>query len=92
MTRKELTAIVAKRSYFTQQQVNDMLTALELTIKDGLATDGEVKLFQGMKFDRVEVQPRTARNPRNGEKIHVDGYTKTKCRITKFFDKDIYNG
>jgi len=82
-TRYDLCKEVAKDLNFREKDVKEVVDLFLDKIVDTLCDDKEKVSLQGFAtFEPVTMAPRTARNPRTGEKVQVGETTKIRCKYS----------
>ncbi|MBF0585031.1 MAG: HU family DNA-binding protein [Magnetococcales bacterium] len=71
MNKSELTAKVAETTGMTSAQAEQAINALVATVKETLASGGQVTLVGFGSFSVAERAARTGRNPRTGAAIQI---------------------
>jgi DNA-binding protein HU-beta len=85
MKKAEFIKEIARRTLLTQKDVAAVIEAAAGTIKDELASNGEI-VFPGIgKFKLVDVAARECRNPATGGVVMVPAHKMVKVKITKNF-------
>ena len=71
MTKKEMAQAIAEETNLTQIVVKEIMQQLFDGITDTLEKEGRIELRNFGVFEVKKRKPRTARNPRTGEKVMV---------------------
>ena len=71
MTKKDMAKAIAEEMGFTQTQAKEIVQKVFDGITATLLQDGRIELRNFGVFEVKKRQPRTARNPRTGEKVKV---------------------
>ncbi len=72
MNKADLVMDLSTRLNITQKQASKIVDAFVETVLDALKDEGRVCIMGFGSFRRRDRKPRIARNPKTGEKIHVD--------------------
>lgn len=80
MTRAELVKEIAVKTGFTQKDVKQVMDVMEEVTLSTMRND-EVKIMNGVTLTTVFKDAHTARNPRTGETIAVEGKHHPKCKF-----------
>jgi integration host factor subunit beta len=71
VTKKEMAKAIAEEMRLTQIQAREIVQKVFDGITETLLHEGRIELRNFGVFEVKQRQPRTARNPRNGEKVLV---------------------
>lgn len=80
MNKSQLASAIADRAQLRQTTVLAVLDRLEDVVVDELRAGGQVLLTGFCKFETVDRQARTRRNPRTGEPVEVAAKRIAKIR------------
>lgn len=80
MTRAELVKEIATSTGFTQKDVKQVMDAMEVVVQKTMRDD-EVKIMNGVTLSAAFKEAHTARNPRTGETVTVEGKYSPKCKF-----------
>lgn len=80
MTRAELVKEIATKTGFTQKDVKQVMDALEDVTMTTMPKE-EVKIMNGVTLSAAFKEAHTARNPRTGETVTVEGKYSPKCKF-----------
>ncbi len=83
ITKKDLMKEVAGRANITQKEATRIFDIIQDTFYDALASQEDVKLFDGVTFSVKDVAARTGRNPLTGESINIPAKKKASVRFGK---------
>ena len=85
MTASEVIREVAKTSGLTIKDTTKFMRALEEVVETHIATEDEIRVFNGLKVGTKMAAARKYRNPQTGEletiAAHKAGYTKLGKRF-----------
>lgn len=89
MNKTEFYKAVADRTGMTQKDTKTVFETAQDVLIETLKADDEVKMFDGVTFQRVFKEARESRNPRTGEAITVDAKYTPKVKVGKVFKEAI---
>jgi DNA-binding protein HU-beta len=87
MKKAEFIDLIAEKNGFTKKEAGELVKIFEEAVLEGLAEDGEINLTGFIKFEKVLVAAKEARNPKTGEKVKVPAQTKIKAKISSSFGR-----
>lgn len=82
MNKEQLIQAVIKKSGVVPEAVRKVFSVTEKEIKHEInkGEQGEVRLVNFMRINRVYVEPRKAKNPRSGKTVITKGHYVVKIR------------
>jgi integration host factor subunit beta len=83
MTKSELVDTVAENADITKKRAKLIVDTMLDTMKDALDDDDRIELRGFGSFSIREYDAREARNPRTGEKVHVDERKSVHFKVGK---------
>lgn len=83
MNKQELVKAIAKKGGMTQIIAEKVLEAFQEVVMEALGNGEEVKISGFGSFEVIDVQSRTARNPKTGETVEVPAGKKPKFKFSK---------
>lgn len=83
ITKKELTKEIAGRANITHKEAMRIFDIVQETFYEALATQEDVKLFDGVIFSVKDTAPRVGRNPMTGEAVNIPAKKKASVRFGK---------
>jgi len=83
ITKKELTKEIAGRANITHKEAMRIFDIVQETFYEALATQEDVKLFDGVIFSVKDTAPRVGRNPMTGETVNIPAKKKASVRFGK---------
>ena len=83
MTKAELIAAISEKTDYTKTVVNEILTAFNEAVIDGLKKGETINLVQLGKLIPVDKAPRKGRSPKDGTPIDIAGFRTAKLKVGK---------
>lgn len=83
MTKSELIDTVSENADITKKRAKIVVNTMLETMKDALKDDDRIELRGFGSFSIREYDAREARNPRTGEKVHVEPRKSVHFKVGK---------
>lgn len=81
MNRSDYVKAIATKTGYTQKDVKAVIDAAQEIAYDAMASEDEVKVFDGLTLIGVHKDATTARNPMDGSTVNVPAKTVPKARF-----------
>ena len=91
ITKKDIVKQISEKTGIQQTMVAKVVQLTLDSIIDVIAAEGNIELRNFGVFSVVQRAPRTARNPRTGEKVHVPPKRAVKFYPGKELEKRVSN-
>lgn len=85
MTKAEFYKAVAEKTGMTIKDTKTVFETAQEVLFNTVATGEEVKMFDGVTFQRFHKEARNSRNPRTGEMMVVPAKNVPKVKFGKMF-------